>query len=93
MSADLRVESAPEPHNAIIVSVRQVCLDFLELGQVCCCSLISLLYFLEFLVCHFLGVDFPERIFHVDLELVPCHLQSALEGDQWLEPVPDDSFE
>jgi hypothetical protein len=87
------MESAPESRNANVVGVRQVCLNFLELGPVCCGGSVSLLYFLEFLVCHFLGVDFPERMPHVDLELVPCHLQSALAGDQWLEPVPGDSFE
>jgi len=30
---------------------------------------------------------------HVDLEFVPCHLQSVLAGDQRLEPVTGYSFE
>jgi hypothetical protein len=52
-----------------------------------------LLYFLKLLIGYFLGVDFPERVPHVDLELVPCHLQSALVGDQWLESAPGYSLE
>jgi len=54
---------------------------------------VSLLHFLEFLICHFLGVDFSERMPHVDLEFVQCDWQSALARDQQLAPVPGYTFE
>jgi len=74
VSLYFRLQSVPESCDAYIGRIREVCFDPLEFRPVGCRRSTSLLDFLQFLECYFLGIYLAERMLHTGLQFFPCQV-------------------